>query len=63
MRNFQGEVAHLEVGPSMGEQPVGGIDQFFTNTIPFCKKDTKACELDEARQVDVKVGTKAPKLG
>ena len=63
MRNFHGEIAHLEVGPSMGEQPVGGIDQFFTNMLPFFKKETKACELDEARQVGVKVGREAPKLG
>jgi len=61
IHNFQGEFAQLLARPSTGEQPVRGMDQAVTNRLPLCKKDTKACELDEARQVTVKVGSEAPK--
>ena len=55
MCNFQGEATQHVAGPSPGEQPVRGMDQVVTDRVPLCKKDTKACELDEARQVAVKV--------
>ena len=45
----------------MGEEPVRGMDQAMTERLTLCKKDTEACELDEERQDDVKVGREAPK--
>ena len=61
MHNFQGEAAQPAVGPSPGEQPVRGMDQVVTDRLSLCKKDTEACELDEARQVVLKFGREAPK--
>ena len=63
MRNFQGEVAHLVAGPSLGERPVRGMDQVVIDSLPLGKKDTEAGEIDEARQAVVKVGREAPKRG
>ena len=61
MHNFQGEVAQPVVGPSLGEQPMRGMNQVMTDRLPLCKKDTKACELDEVRKATIKVGRKAQK--
>jgi len=38
-----------------------GTDQVVIDKLPLCKKDTEACELDEARQAAMKVGRGAPK--
>ena len=62
MCNFQGEATHPAAGPSLGEQPMRGMDQAVTDMLPLCKKDTKVGELDEARQDTMKVGREAPKL-
>ena len=61
MHNFQGEAAHPVAGPSLGEQPVRGMDQVVTNRLPLCKKDIVTYELDKARQATLKVGREAPK--
>jgi len=61
MHNFLVEAAQPVVGPSLGEQPVRGMDQVVIDRLPLCKKNTEACELDEARQAAVKVGREAPK--
>ena len=45
----------------MSEKPVRGTDQDVIDMLPLCKKDTEACELDEAREVVVKVGREASK--
>jgi len=63
MCNFQGEATQLATGQSLCEQPVRGMDQAVSNRLPLCKKDTKSCEIDEARQATMKVGRKAPKHG
>ena len=63
MHNFQGDVSQHVVGQSPGEQPVRGMDQVVTDMLPLCKKDTEACEIDEARKATMKVGREAPKRG
>jgi len=61
MHNFLGEAAQPAAGTSSGEQPVRGMDQAVIDRLPLCKKNTEACDLDEARQDAMKVGREAPK--
>ena len=61
MRNFLGEVAQPIARPSLGEQPVRGVHQAVIDRLPLCKKNTEACELEEARQDAMNFGREASK--
>jgi len=61
LHNFLGGAAWPAGGPSQSDELVRGVHQVVIHMLPLCKKNTKACELEKARKVVVKVGRVAPK--